>query len=341
MTMQLCLADAGRTLRLGRLLAQNLPPEAPCPTILLQGELGAGKTTLVRGLVAALPGGENAEVSSPSFNVLNLYPTRPETAHVDLYRLKGQEPDDSVAEVLEADDRLVVVEWAQFLPERLLPPACLLIRWLDAPRKGRRVSLMPWGKKRTAWWNGFGGACGEHAARRGPPKGGYMKIVVQKFGGTSVADKTCMLQVMTKVHCALEQGYKVLTVLSAMAGETNRLIAMAKEFSPRPDPAELDVLVATGEQESVALFAMLLKDQGIKARSLLGFRPASKRADSAARPAFWISMKRVSNPCSRITTCWWWPDSRAATNAAASPPWAGAARTPRRGPGRRSQGRGL
>jgi aspartate kinase len=103
-----------------------------------------------------------------------------------------------------------------------------------------------------------------------------MKIVVQKFGGTSVADKTCMLQVMTKVHNALEQGYKVLTVLSAMAGETNRLIAMAREFTPRPDPAELDVLVATGEQESVALFAMLLKDQGIKARSLLGFQARIK-----------------------------------------------------------------
>ena len=52
-----------------------------------------------------------------------------------------------MAEVLEADDRLVVVEWAQFLPERLLPPACLLIRWLDAPRKGRRVSLDAVGEK--------------------------------------------------------------------------------------------------------------------------------------------------------------------------------------------------
>ncbi len=109
--------------------------------ILLQGELGAGKTTLVRGLVAALPGGNDAEVSSPSFNLLNLYPTQPETAHVDLYRLNGQEPDDTVAEVLEDDGRLVIVEWAQFLPERLLPPAHLFIRWVDAPQGGRRVRL--------------------------------------------------------------------------------------------------------------------------------------------------------------------------------------------------------
>jgi tRNA threonylcarbamoyladenosine biosynthesis protein TsaE len=147
MTMQLCLADAGRTLRLGQLLARSVPPGAPLPAILLQGELGAGKTTLVRGLVAALPGGNDAEVSSPSFNLLNLYPTQPETAHVDLYRLNGQEPDDTVAEVLEDDGRLVVVEWAQFLPERLLPPEHLFIRWLDAPQSGRRVRLDAVGKK--------------------------------------------------------------------------------------------------------------------------------------------------------------------------------------------------
>jgi tRNA threonylcarbamoyladenosine biosynthesis protein TsaE len=147
MTMQLCLTDAGRTLRLGRLLARSIPQEAPLPTILLQGELGAGKTTLVRGLVAALSGGSDAEVSSPSFNLLNLYPTKPETAHVDLYRLNGQEPDDTVAEVLEDDGRLVVVEWAEFLPKRLLPPARLLIRWLDTPERGRQVCLEAEGKK--------------------------------------------------------------------------------------------------------------------------------------------------------------------------------------------------
>lgn len=147
MTIQICLADTGRTLRLGQLLAQSVSPEAPWPAILLQGELGAGKTTLVRGLVAALPGGNEAEVSSPSFNLLNLYPTQPETAHVDLYRLKGREPDETVAEVLEDDHRLVVVEWAQYLPERILPPAHLSIRWLDAPRGGRRVRLDAVGEK--------------------------------------------------------------------------------------------------------------------------------------------------------------------------------------------------
>ncbi|KUJ96805.1 MAG: aspartate kinase [Desulfonauticus sp.] len=99
-----------------------------------------------------------------------------------------------------------------------------------------------------------------------------MKIIVQKFGGTSVANLECMQRVKEKVLRALNQGSKVAVVLSAMAGETNRLIELAKTWSSRPDPAEMDVLMATGEQTSVALFSMLLKDAGIKARSLLGYQ---------------------------------------------------------------------
>ncbi|MFW5735355.1 MAG: aspartate kinase [Oceanidesulfovibrio sp.] len=99
-----------------------------------------------------------------------------------------------------------------------------------------------------------------------------MRILVQKFGGTSVADLACMRQVQSKVEKALADGYKVVCVLSAMAGETNRLLSMAREWSSRPDPSEQDVLVATGEQVSVALFAMLLKEAGWKARSILGFQ---------------------------------------------------------------------
>ncbi|TVM15851.1 aspartate kinase [Oceanidesulfovibrio indonesiensis] len=99
-----------------------------------------------------------------------------------------------------------------------------------------------------------------------------MRILVQKFGGTSVADLTCMRQVQSKVEKALAEGYKVVCVLSAMAGETNRLLTMAREWSSRPDPSEQDVLVATGEQVSVALFSMLLKDAGWNARSILGFQ---------------------------------------------------------------------
>ncbi len=110
-----------------------------------------------------------------------------------------------------------------------------------------------------------------------------MNIVVQKFGGTSVRNLECMKQVLEKVLVPYEEGNKVIVVLSAMAGETNRLIDLAKEWSDTPDLAEMDSLVSTGEQVSVALFAMLLKDRGIKARSLLGFQIPVKTNSSHSR----------------------------------------------------------
>ncbi|HWR02422.1 MAG TPA: aspartate kinase [Humidesulfovibrio sp.] len=97
-------------------------------------------------------------------------------------------------------------------------------------------------------------------------------IVVQKFGGTSVRNLECMRQVLNNVRRPLANGDKVIVVLSAMAGETNRLIALSKQWSPTPDAAEMDSLVSTGEQISVALFAMMAKDEGIKCRSVLGFQ---------------------------------------------------------------------
>jgi len=99
-----------------------------------------------------------------------------------------------------------------------------------------------------------------------------MKILVQKFGGTSVATLERQKSVLAKVKSGLDRGCKVVVVLSARAGETNRLLELAKEWSPSPDPAECDSLVSTGEQVSIALFSMLLKDKGIKARSLLAWQ---------------------------------------------------------------------
>mgnify|MGYP006277602341 CR=1 FL=1 len=97
-----------------------------------------------------------------------------------------------------------------------------------------------------------------------------MRVVVQKFGGTSVANLECMEKVRSKVMRALGQGQKVVVVLSAMSGETNRLIDMARTWNDMPDPAEMDVLLNTGEQTSTALFTMLLHRHGVKARSFLG-----------------------------------------------------------------------
>ncbi|WP_207262166.1 aspartate kinase [Desulfovibrio sp. Huiquan2017] len=103
-----------------------------------------------------------------------------------------------------------------------------------------------------------------------------MNIVVQKFGGTSVRNLECQRQVMQKVLRPYREGNKVIVVLSAMSGETNRLLELANEWSDNPDPAEADALVSTGEQISCALFAMLLKQQGVKCRSVLGFQAPVK-----------------------------------------------------------------
>lgn len=99
-----------------------------------------------------------------------------------------------------------------------------------------------------------------------------MKILVQKFGGTSVATLENMKLVMEKVKDGLRRYDKVVAVLSARAGDTNSLLALADSWSPEPDKAECDVLVSTGEQVSVSLFSMLLKDNGINGRSVLAWQ---------------------------------------------------------------------
>ncbi len=99
-----------------------------------------------------------------------------------------------------------------------------------------------------------------------------MKIMVQKYGGTSVAGLERMKKVLSRVRKGLEEGYKMVVVLSAMSGETNKLIALANEFSACPDAEEMDALVANGENVSIALFAMLAKANGIRAKSLQGWQ---------------------------------------------------------------------
>jgi tRNA threonylcarbamoyladenosine biosynthesis protein TsaE len=115
------LRNEADTLLAGRLLAEALPEKSPYPAILLRGDLGAGKTSFVRGVAAALPGGEAAEVSSPSFNIVNYYPTQPELAHFDLYRLEHQPADEELLDSLDQENRLTVVEWVQYLQKRDWP----------------------------------------------------------------------------------------------------------------------------------------------------------------------------------------------------------------------------
>ncbi len=99
-----------------------------------------------------------------------------------------------------------------------------------------------------------------------------MRILVQKFGGTSVADMDRLKMVREKVKIALDKGYKVVVVLSARAGKTNKLLEQASRWADQPDLAEVDSLLSTGEQASVNLFSILLNGSGIKARSVLGWQ---------------------------------------------------------------------
>ncbi|MGE0681895.1 MAG: aspartate kinase [Candidatus Binatia bacterium] len=95
-------------------------------------------------------------------------------------------------------------------------------------------------------------------------------LIVQKYGGTSVGSAERIKEVAKRVAATKDAGHQVAVVVSAMSGETNRLLALAKEVSARPDERESDVLVSTGEQVSVALLAMTLKDMGYPAFSMLG-----------------------------------------------------------------------
>ncbi|MBX3631166.1 MAG: aspartate kinase [Nitrosomonas sp.] len=97
-----------------------------------------------------------------------------------------------------------------------------------------------------------------------------MAFYVQKYGGTSVGSTERIKNVARRVARFYNQGHQIIVVVSAMSGETNRLITLAHEVQESPDPRELDVMVSTGEQVSIALLAMALKALNVKAKSYTG-----------------------------------------------------------------------
>ncbi len=99
-----------------------------------------------------------------------------------------------------------------------------------------------------------------------------MKVLVVKFGGTSVGSLERIYNSAKRVVEKLKEGYKVVVVSSAMAGETDRLINLAKQIEPLPSERELDMLISTGEQQAIALFAMTLQKLGVPAVSLCGWQ---------------------------------------------------------------------
>jgi len=97
-----------------------------------------------------------------------------------------------------------------------------------------------------------------------------MALIVQKYGGTSVGNVERIKAVAEKVKATKEAGHDVVVVLSAMSGETNRLIALAKEFMEKPSAREMDVLLTTGEQTTIALLTMALHNLDVDAVSMTG-----------------------------------------------------------------------
>jgi len=120
-----------------------------------------------------------------------------------------------------------------------------------------------------------------------------MALVVQKYGGTSVANIAKIENVARKVIRAKEEGNQVVVVLSAMAGETDRLINLAHQVADEPDGREYDALISTGEQVTVTLLAMMLNRLGHKAKSFLGFQ-AKILTDQAYKKARILSINNKS-----------------------------------------------
>ena len=111
-----------------------------------------------------------------------------------------------------------------------------------------------------------------------------MGLVVQKFGGTSVANVEKIKNVAMKAIREKNAGHDVIVVLSAMAGETNRLIDLAQSAADSPDEREYDSLISTGEQVTITLLSIVLNSMGYRSRSFLGFQVKIK-TDSAYKKA--------------------------------------------------------
>ena len=109
-----------------------------------------------------------------------------------------------------------------------------------------------------------------------------MARIVMKFGGTSMAGIERIRNVATRVKHEVDAGHEVAVVVSAMAGETDRLVGFCREASPLYDPREYDVVVASGEQVTSGLLAIVLQGMGVNARSWLGWQLPIRTSDAHA-----------------------------------------------------------
>ena len=144
------LPSLDETRRFGQVLAMSMA-KVPPGALLLYGDLGAGKTALARFVVESLPGGPDAEVSSPSFTICNIYCTAPQVHHFDLYRLEPGTPDEALAESLDDASVLTIVEWPERMAARDLPDDGLACRLTagdtDCGRAAALSALGPLGER--------------------------------------------------------------------------------------------------------------------------------------------------------------------------------------------------
>jgi aspartate kinase len=132
-----------------------------------------------------------------------------------------------------------------------------------------------------------------------------MGLIVQKYGGTSVANLERIRSVAKRVIRTHDQGHDVVVIVSAMSGVTDSLIALAREINESPDKRELDALLATGEQTTATLLAMMLTAMGSPAQSLMGFQ-VQVRTDHCFGNARIqdIRVDRVRSPEIRLPPQW-------------------------------------
>lgn len=165
--LQITLLSLTQTLAFGSLLARaNI--SFPIEAMYLYGPLGSGKTTLTQALVSALPGGDRAEVASPSFTIFHSYPTSPPVIHCDLYRCQFAPPDD-LLETLEDGSHLAIVEWAEFLPTPYRAREYLDI-YINACDKFRVLTIRHTGINAEK-------ICGKLKEEQGLPSAGWQKCI--------------------------------------------------------------------------------------------------------------------------------------------------------------------
>ena len=262
--------------------------------VLLVGPLGAGKTSFAQGLAAGL-GLDPTQVASPTFTLAAEHRAAGVAlrfVHVDCYRLADADELEAmgVADWL-APGIVLAVEWGDRFPGSF--PADRLTVTLARERRGRerygRLGARRSAPSRRRPRRRAALACAAGAlARRWPgPRGSSrgrakrMALVVQKFGGTSVGDLDRIRNVAERVAETAAAGNRVVVCVSAMSGETNKLVALADELCAGDPPArEYDVLVSTGEQKTIALLAMALQQRGTEAQSFTGAQ-MGMRTDSA------------------------------------------------------------